>query len=99
MSNVSKLSSLASRLEDIKYEMDNLLEEAKEIVRDAEKAGEEVGLHIYEPFKAYQYAHLKIRILGSEESGYMTRDEGLSEVIEAIKEARNELKNMEADNE
>lgn len=95
MSNVRKLRNCANRLEDLVMEMDNLIEEAKEIVQDADRAGEEIGLSVYESFKAYIYAHLKIYTLGKEDSGYMSNNEGLKDLISQIQDAANELKEVE----
>lgn len=95
MSQTKKLKSLAFRLEEIKEQMDELLDEAKDVVRQADEVGDDLGMNLYESFKAYQYAHLKIRILGGEDSGYMSREEGIAQTVDQIREAAEEMKVIE----
>lgn len=96
MNKLQTLRSHANRLEEIAQEIDSLIEEAADVISEAEEAGDDTCLDISSEFENYIKPHFKIYALGKEDSGYMSHNKGLKDLAEDVREAYRELKEIEA---
>ena len=87
------LQEIANKMTELQQTMIEALDEFTDLVQEADKEGELIGLNLMGNFKAYTHAHLTVNLRNDHE--YLSNDRNLNDIIDSVVEAADELDNME----
>ncbi len=97
MTTSSKLFNIVNEMDDLVAEMEEKFYQFEDLVKKADINGEEFGLDLTPLFNAYVGAQIKIAI--TQNHGYLTNDKGLHDIIDDVREAACEIREMEREEE